>query len=225
MTEVWQPSARHKCIINLPATVEMSTPNVADQIEWMHRNLARREASSFGASPQRSWHRSGCGRTRGDGGCRPDRGLPLRQWRTHRQRRPVTLALNLYSQGRSSRLDFHLHQRGRAYRGVLYPVAGPSAPSLCRGSGVHSPSRVRTGRDQERLCGPAGERTLGGALSSGRPADLGRSYESIIRVNSQSGKGGIAFLLETEYGMVLPRRLQVEFSAAVQRVTDVSAAR
>ena len=78
------------------------------------------------------------------------------------------------------------------------------------------------GRDQERLCGPAGGRTLGGALSSGRPADLGRSYESIIRVNSQSGKGGIAFLLETEYGMVLPRRLQVEFSAAVQRVTDVS---
>ena len=109
----------------------------------------------------------------------------------------------------------------RRDRGALQPVAGASAPSLCRRPGLHGVLRFASGRDQEGLRRAQGRTTSGTCLTCRSiPTDLGRSYEAVIRVNSQSGKGGMAYLLESEYGLELPRRLQIEFSQVVQAVMD-----
>ncbi|QDF98900.1 2-isopropylmalate synthase [Azoarcus sp. DD4] len=220
--EVWQPTPQQKCIINLPATVEMSTPNVyADQIEWMHRHLARRDSVLLSVHPHNDRGTAvaaaelavmaGADRVEGClfGNGERTGNVDL-----------VTLALNLYSQGVHPGLDFSrinevartvehctqlpIHPR-HPYVGdlVFTAFSGSHQDAIKKGFAVQQPDAV-----WEVPYLPVD------------PADLGRSYESIIRVNSQSGKGGIAYLLEAEYGLVMPRRLQVEFSAAIQRITD-----
>ena len=222
--DVWQPTPSRKAIINLPATVEVATPNIyADQIEWMHRNLSRRDSVVLSLHPHND---------RGTGVAAAELGMMAGADRVegclfgNGERTGnvdlVTLALNLYTQGVDPGLDFGdinavartveycnqlpIHPR-HPYVGdlVFTAFSGSHQDAIKKGFAVQEPDAV-----WEVPYLPID------------PADVGRTYESVIRVNSQSGKGGIAFLLERDYGIVLPRRLQIEFSQAVQRVTDAT---
>ncbi|MDX5365982.1 MAG: 2-isopropylmalate synthase [Alphaproteobacteria bacterium] len=224
VTEVWGASPEHKVVINLPATVEMATPNVyADQIEWMHRNLERRDGIILSVHPHNDRGTAvaaaelavmaGADRVEGClfGNGERTGNVDL-----------VTLALNLYSQGIHPGLDFSqineiartaeyctqlpIHPR-HPYVGdlVFTAFSGSHQDAIKKGFAAYKPGDI-----WQVPYLPLD------------PKDLGRTYESIIRVNSQSGKGGVSYLLETEYDLRLPRRLQVEFSQAVQKVTDDS---
>ncbi|QQC64140.1 2-isopropylmalate synthase [Paraburkholderia ginsengisoli] len=222
--DIWEPTPEHKAIVNLPATVEMATPNVyADQIEWMHRNLARRGSLIVSVHPHNDRGTAvaaaelavmaGADRVEGClfGNGERTGNVDL-----------VTLALNLYTQGVDPELDFSninevartaeectqlpVHPR-HPYVGdlVFTAFSGSHQDAIKKGFAVQKPDAI-----WEVPYMPID------------PSDLGRTYDSVIRVNSQSGKGGIAYLLEQSYGVVLPRRLQVDFSSAVQRFTDDS---
>jgi 2-isopropylmalate synthase len=224
VTEVWQATPERKVILNLPATVEVATPNIyADQIEWMHRNLARRDSVLISLHPHND---------RGTGVAAAELGLMAGADRVegclfgNGERTGnvdlVTLALNLYTQGVDPQLDFSdindvartveyctqlpIHPR-HPYVGdlVFTAFSGSHQDAIKKGFAAQKPDAL-----WEVPYLPID------------PADVGRTYDSIIRVNSQSGKGGIAYLLEAEYGLVLPRRLQVEFSSAIQRITDAT---
>ncbi|MBX3508672.1 MAG: 2-isopropylmalate synthase [Parvibaculum sp.] len=224
VTQVWEASPERKVIINLPATVEMATPNVyADQIEWMHRNLERRDGIILSVHPHNDRGTAvaaaelavmaGADRVEGClfGNGERTGNVDL-----------VTLALNLYSQGIHPGLDFS--QINEIARTAEYCTQLPIHPRhpyvgdlvFTAFSGSHQDAikkgfaAYKTGDIWQVPYLPLD------------PKDLGRTYESIIRVNSQSGKGGVSYLLETEYDLRLPRRLQVEFSQAVQKVTDDS---
>ncbi len=224
VTEVWQPTAQNRCIINLPATVEMSTPNVyADQIEWMHRNLQRREGIVLSVHPHNDRGTAvAAAELAVMAGADRIEGCLFGNGERTGNVDLVTLALNLYSQGIHPGLDFsRINEVARTVEYCTQLPVHPRHPYVgdlvfTAFSGSHQDA-IKKGLAVQRP-----DALWEVPYLPVDPADLGRSYESIIRVNSQSGKGGIAFLLETEYGMVLPRRLQVEFSAAVQRVTDDS---
>jgi len=222
VTEVWDANPEHKVIINLPATVEMAPPNVyADQIEWMHRNVKRRDGIIISLHPHND---------RGTAVAAAELGVMAGADRVegclfgHGERTGnvdlVTLALNLYSQGVNPGLDFS--QINEVARTVEYCTQLPIHPRhpyvgdlvFTAFSGSHQDA-IKKGLAARK----EGEIWQVPYLPID-PADVGRTYESIIRVNSQSGKGGISYLLEAEYGLALPRRLQVEFSSAVQKVTD-----
>lgn len=224
VTQVWDASPERKVVINLPATVEMATPNIyADQVEWMHRNLERRDGIIISVHPHNDRGTAvaaaelavmaGADRVEGClfGNGERTGNVDL-----------VTLALNLYSQGIHPGLDFSqineiartaeyctqlpIHPR-HPYVGdlVFTAFSGSHQDAIKKGFAAYKPGDI-----WEVPYLPVD------------PKDLGRTYESIIRVNSQSGKGGVSYLLETEYDLRLPRRLQVEFSQAVQKVTDDS---
>ena len=222
VTEAWDATPQRKIILNLPTTVEMATPNVyADQIEWMHRNLKRRDSILISLHPHND---------RGTAVAAAELGLMAGADRVegclfgNGERTGnvdlVTLALNLYSQGVSPGLDFSdinavarcfehctqlpIHPR-HPYVGdlVFTAFSGSHQDAIKKGFAVQTP-----------------EALWNMPYLPIDPADLGRTYDSVIRINSQSGKGGIAYLLEAEYGVVMPRRLQVEFSGIVQRHTD-----
>lgn len=224
VTQVWDAGPERKVVINLPATVEMATPNVyADQVEWMHRNLDRRDGIIISVHPHNDRGTAvaaaelavmaGADRVEGClfGNGERTGNVDL-----------VTLAINLYSQGVHPGLDFSqineiartaeyctqlpIHPR-HPYVGdlVFTAFSGSHQDAIKKGFAAYKPGDI-----WEVPYLPVD------------PKDLGRSYESIIRVNSQSGKGGVSYLLETEYELRLPRRLQVEFSQAVQKVTDGS---
>jgi 2-isopropylmalate synthase len=223
---VWQPTPQHKAIVNLPSTVENSTPNVyADQIEWMHRHLARRDSVLISLHPHND---------RGTAVAAAEMGLLAGADRVegclfgNGERTGnvdvVTLALNMYTQGVVPGLDFSdinavarefeectrlpIHPR-HPYVGdlVFTAFSGSHQDAIKKGFAAHKAAAA----DQAPWNVP---------YLPIDPADLGRSYDSVIRVNSQSGKGGIAYLLETAYGIVMPRRLQVEFAGVVQHQTD-----
>ena len=207
-------------ILNLPATVEMATPNVyADQIEWMHRNLARRDSVVLSLHPHND---RGCGVAAAELGVMAgaDRveGCLFGNGERTGNVCLVTLGLNLYTQGIDPGIDFS--DIDEVIRTVEYCNQLPVHPRHPYGGELvfTAFSGLAPGRDQE---GPRGAH---GRLARGDevwdvpylpidPADLGRTYEAVIRVNSQSGKGGIAYLLERDYGLALPRLLQIEFSA------------
>ncbi|MCB1955829.1 MAG: 2-isopropylmalate synthase [Rhodocyclaceae bacterium] len=224
VTAIWKPTAERPCIINLPATVEMSTPNVyADQIEWMHRNLARREGIVLSVHPHND---------RGTAVAAAELALMAGADRVegclfgHGERTGnvdlVTLALNLYSQGVHPGLDFsRVNEVARTVEHCTQLPIHPRHPYVgdlvfTAFSGSHQDA-IKKGFAVQQA-----DHNWEVPYLPVDPADLGRTYDSIIRVNSQSGKGGIAYLLESEYGVALPRRLQVEFSAAVQRIADAS---
>lgn len=224
VTAVWQPTPEHKCIINLPSTVEHSTPNIfADMVEWMHRHLARREAIVLSIHPHND---RGTGTAAGEfgimaGGDRLEGCLFGNGERTGNLDL-VNVALNLYSQGVSPGLDFSdideirrtvefcnqlpVHPR--------HPYAGDLVYTSFSGSHQDAIKKAFSARvDTDVWDMP---------YLPIDPKDVGRSYEAVIRVNSQSGKGGISYLLESEHGLELPRRLQIEFSHCVQSVMDVT---
>jgi len=224
VSEIWQPTPHRKMIVNLPSTVECSTPNIyADQIEWMHRKLARRDSIILSVHPHNDRGTAvasaelavmaGADRVEGClfGNGERTGNVDL-----------VTLAMNLYTQGVHPGLDFSdidavrkcVEECNQIPVHPRHPYAGDLVYTAFSGS--HQDA-IKKGFAQQR----AGAMWEVPYLPLD-PADVGRSYDAVIRVNSQSGKGGMTYLLEQEYGLKLPRRMQIEFSRAVQQVTDGS---
>ncbi|MGV8997499.1 MAG: 2-isopropylmalate synthase [Parvibaculaceae bacterium] len=224
VSEIWDARPDNKMIVNLPATVEMATPNVyADQIEWMHRNLKRRDGLIISLHPHNDRGTAVAAAELGFmAGADRIEGCLLSNGERTGNVDLVTLALNLYSQGVDPGLDFsQINEMARTVEYCTQLPTHPRHPYV--GDLVFT---AFSGSHQDAIKKGLAARKEGDIWEVPYlpvdPADLGRSYESIIRVNSQSGKGGISYLLEAEYGLSLPRRLQVEFSSAVQKVTDDS---
>ena len=223
VTAVWQPTSAHKCIINLPSTVEHSTPNIfADMVEWMHRHLERRDAIVLSVHPHND---RGTGTAAGEFGLMAgaDRieGCLFGNGERTGNVDLVNIALNLYTQGVHPGLDFsdidairrtveHCNQLPVHPR---HPYVGDLVYTSFSGSHQDAIKKAFAARDEADLWDMP--------YLPIDPKDLGRSYDAVIRVNSQSGKGGITYLLESSYGLELPRRLQIEFSSSVQAVMDV----
>ncbi|CAO3417322.1 2-isopropylmalate synthase [Azospirillum doebereinerae] len=221
---VWQPTPERKIILNLPSTVEMSMPNVhADQIEWFCKTMKNRESAIISLHPHND---------RGTGVAAAELGLLAGADRVegtlfgNGERTGnvdvVTLALNMFTQGVDPGLaidDINEIVRVSEYCTQLpvhprHPYAGELVFTAFSGShqdainkGLKALTKSNTGKWEVPYL-PID------------PQDLGRSYEAVIRINSQSGKGGIAYVLEKDYGLQIPRRLQIEFSKIVQRVAD-----
>jgi 2-isopropylmalate synthase len=224
VTDIWQPTPERKCIINLPSTVEHSTPNIfADMIEWMHRNLARRDSIVLSIHPHND---RGTGTAAGEfaimAGADRLEGCLFGNGERTGNLDLVNVALNLYSQGVDPGLDFsdideirrtveHCNQLPVHPR---HPYAGDLVYTSFSGSHQDAIKKAFAARKEGDIWDMP--------YLPLDPKDLGRSYEAVIRVNSQSGKGGISYLLESEYGLELPRRLQIEFSQVVQTVMDAS---
>ena len=222
VTAVWQPTPEKPCIINLPATVEMSTPNVyADQIEWFCDRVERRDSLLI------SLH------THNDRGCAvaaselgvlagADRieGTLMGNGERTGNMDIVTMAMNLYSQGVDPRLDFS--QMDEIIQTVKectqlpvhprHPYAGELVFTAFSGSHQDAIKKCLARRE--------GREVWEVAYLPIDPADIGRSYQEVIRINSQSGKGGVAYVLERDYGLELPRWLQIDFSASVQAFAE-----
>ena len=222
VTDAWGATPDNKVIINLPTTVELATPNVyADQIEWMHRHLARRDSIilSLHTHNDRGTAVASAELALMAGADRVEGCLFGNGERTGNVD-IVTLALNLYTQGVDPGLDFsdiNAIARTVEYCNQLpihprHPYVGDLVFTAFSGS--HQDA-IKKGFAAQQ----SGESWNVPYLPID-PKDVGRSYDSVIRVNSQSGKGGIAYLLEKEYGVVMPRRLQVEFSGVVQKHAD-----
>jgi len=222
VTEVWQPTAERPCIINLPTTVEHSTPNVfADMIEWMHRHIARRDAVVLSVHPHND---RGTGVAAAElalmAGAQRVEGCLFGNGERTGNLDIVNVALNLYTQGVPPNLDFSsIDEIRRTVEHCNQLPVHPRHPYV--GELVYTSF---SGTHQDAIKKAFAVQKEGAAWAVPYlpidPKDLGRSYEAVIRVNSQSGKGGIAYLLESEYGLELPRRLQIEFSQAVQSVMD-----
>ena len=222
VTEVWQPTPEHKCIVNLPSTVEHSTPNIfADMVEWMHRHLARRDAIVLSVHPHND---RGTGTAAGEfalmAGCDRIEGCLFGNGERTGNVDLVNIALNLYTQGVSPGLDFSdIDEIRRCVEHCNQLPVHPRHPYV--GDLVYTSF---SGSHQDAIRKAFAARRDGDTWDMPYlpvdPQDLGRSYDAVIRVNSQSGKGGMAYLLQTAYGLELPRRLQIEFSAIVQSVMD-----
>ena len=237
--DVWQPEEDREIILNLPATVERATPNVyADQIEWMSRHLPRRESVCL------SLHNHN---DRGSGVAAAELGLMAGADRVegclfgHGERTGnvdlVTLALNLFSQGVDPMLDLsdidEVRRTVERATGMDVPPRTPYAGELVYTSfsGSHQDAIKKgfaarntqvSAKQAEGLADAEAQIAVPWAMPylPIDPHDVGRSYEAVVRVNSQSGKGGVAYLLGTTRKLELPRRLQIEFSRIVQRHTD-----
>jgi 2-isopropylmalate synthase len=222
VTAVWQPTPARKCIINLPSTVEHCTPNIfADMIEWMHRHLERRDCLVLSVHPHND---RGTGTAAGEfavmAGADRLEGCLFGNGERTGNLDLVNVALNLYSQGVHPGLDFsdideirrtveHCNQLPVHPR---HPYVGDLVYTSFSGSHQDAIKKAFAARKESDIWDMP--------YLPLDPKDLGRSYEAVIRVNSQSGKGGISYLLEAEYGLELPRRLQIEFSQVVQGVMD-----
>jgi len=224
--EAWEAGPNRKIIINLPTTVEWSTPNVfADQIEWMNRHLTRREHVVLSVHPHND---RGTGVATAElammAGAQRVEGCLFGNGERCGNVDIVTLALNMYTQGVHPNLDFSdinavarvvesctqlpIHPRHPYVGDLVYTAfSGSHQDAIKKGFDIQKPDAI-----WEVPYLPID------------PVDVGRTYDSVIRVNSQSGKGGIAYILEREHGVVMPRRMQVEFSSVVQKVSDSTAA-
>ena len=232
VTDIWQPTPDHKVILNLPATVEMATPNVyADSIEWMNRHLERRESIVLSLHPHND---------RGTGVAAAELGYLAGADRIegclfgNGERTGnvclVTLGMNLFSQGIDPQIDFsnidEIRRTVEYCNQIPVPERHPYGGDLVftAFSGSHQDA-INKGLNAMK----ADSEAAGVDINSFRwevpylpidPQDLGRTYEAVIRVNSQSGKGGVAYIMRTEHRLELPRRLQIEFSQVIQKVTD-----
>ena len=232
VTEVWAPATRNPIILNLPATVEMASPNVfADQVEWMHRHLARRERIVLSVHPHND---RGCAVAAAElavmAGAQRVEGCLFGNGERTGNVCLVTLGLNLFTQGVDPGIDFSninemirtvehcnqlpVHPR-HPYGGdlVFTAFSGSHQDAIKKGLGALEISAERQGKTVDDVVWAVPYLPID-------PKDVGRSYEAIIRVNSQSGKGGISYLMKSEKDLDLPRRLQIEFSQVVQRHTD-----
>jgi 2-isopropylmalate synthase len=224
VTEIIDPRDDNKLIINLPSTVEMSTPNIhADQIEWMCRNLDRREQLIVSLHPHND---------RGTGIAATELGLMAGADRVegtlfgNGERTGnvdlVTLALNMFTQGLDPQLDCSdIERMKKVYEysnQMVIPERHPYVGELVYTafSGSHQDAINKGMKAIKTANKPLWEVPY----LPIDPADVGRTYEAIIRINSQSGKGGIAYILQEDYGLNLPRRMQVEFREVIQKITD-----
>ena len=222
VTAVWQPTPARKCIVNLPSTVEHSTPNIyADMVEWMHRHLERRDAVVLSVHPHND---RGTGTAAGEfalmAGADRIEGCLFGNGERTGNVDLVNIALNLYTQGVAPGLDFSdIDEVRRCVEQCTQLPVHPRHPYV--GDLVYTSF---SGSHQDAIRKAFAARKVGDVWDMPYlpidPKDLGRSYDAVIRVNSQSGKGGIAYLLESEYGLELPRRLQIEFSQVVQAMMD-----
>ncbi len=224
VNEIWKPTPQRPVILNLPATVEMSTPNVyADQIEWFGRNIARRDSIVLSVHPHND---RGCAVAAAElavmAGADRIEGCLFGNGERTGNVCLVTLAINLYSQGIDSGLDFS--DINAVIRAVEHCNQLPVHPRHPYGGELVF--TAFSGSHQDAI-----KKGLSARKSTDLwevpylpidPADLGRAYDAVIRVNSQSGKGGIAYLLERDYDLSLPRLLQVEFSRVIQAITDTT---
>lgn len=232
MTELWEATPERPVILNLPATVEIATPNVyADQIEYMHKNLARRDAVILSVHPHNDRGTGiACAELAVLAGAQRVEGCLFGNGERTGNVDLATLALNLHAQGIDPMIDFsdideirrtvehcnriEIHPR-HPYVGDLVHTAfsGTHQDAISKGFAEHRFRATAEGRPERDLEWRVPYLPID-------PADVGRSYDAVIRVNSQSGKGGIAYLLETGYGIELPRRLQIDFARHVQQHTD-----
>ena len=230
--DVWQPTPEWPAVINLPATVEMATPNVyADSIEWMSRNLPRRDAVVLSLHPHNDRGTAVAAAELGvmAGADRVEGTLFGNGERTGNVDL-VTLGMNLFSQGVDPMIDFadiDEIRRTVEYCNQLpvherHPYGGDLVYTAFSGS--HQDAIKKGFEALDRDAAAAGVSTSDFPWAVPYlpidPKDVGRSYEAVIRVNSQSGKGGVAYLMKTEHALDLPRRLQIEFSQVVQKHTD-----
>jgi 2-isopropylmalate synthase len=231
--DVVDPTPTRPLIINLPATVEMATPNVyADSIEWMHRNLPRRESVVLSLHPHNDRGTAIAAAELGvlAGADRVEGCLFGNGERTGNVD-IVTLGLNLFSQGIDPMIDFSdideikrtveycnqlpVHERHPYVGDLVYTAfSGSHQDAIKKGFAALQADADAAGVDLAKF-------TWGVPYLPIDPKDVGRSYEAVIRVNSQSGKGGVAYIMKEEHNLDLPRRLQIEFSGVVQHVTDV----
>ena len=221
---IWEPRPQRKSILNLPATVEMATPNVyADQIEWFLRHIAHRDSITLSVHPHndRGTAVAAAELAVMAGTARVEGTLFGNGERTGNVD-IVTLALNLYSQGIDPKLDFsNINEAARCAEACnqlpihpRHPYVGDLVFTAFSGSHQDAIKKGLAARSEQDIWDVP--------YLPIDPSDLGRSYDSIIRVNSQSGKGGVAYLLERDYQLVMPRRLQIEFSQVVQAAADIT---
>lgn len=234
LTELWDASPDRPVTHNLPATVEIATPNVyADQIEYAHRHLARRDAVILSVHPHNDRGTGvACAELAVLAGAQRVEGCLFGNGERTGNVDLVTLAMNLYAQGVDPQLDFSdidavrdtvehcnrlpVHPR-HPYAGDLVHTAfsGTHQDAISKGLAHHAHLAAESGV-------PAGEAPWNVPYLPIDPADIGRSYEAVIRVNSQSGKGGTAYLLRTRHGIDLPERMRPDVSRTVQEATDTS---
>ncbi|WP_308471893.1 2-isopropylmalate synthase [Pseudoclavibacter sp. AY1H1] len=234
MTALWMATPDRPVILNLPATVEVATPNVyADQIEYMHKHLARRDSVILSVHPHNDRGTGiACAELAVLAGAQRVEGCIFGNGERTGNVDIAVLALNLHAQGIDPMIDFsdidairrtveysnrlEIHPR-HPYAGDLVHTAfsGTHQDAIKKGLAEHR-SRAALEMRAER------ETEWRVPYLPIDPADIGRSYDAVIRVNSQSGKGGIAYLLEADYGIELPRRLQIDFARRVQEHTDTS---
>ncbi len=224
VNEIWKPSKEKKTIMNLPATVEMASPNIyADQIEWVCKNIDNRENIIISLHPHNDRGTAVAATELGvmAGADRIEGTLFGNGERTGNVDL-VTLALNMLTQGVDPELDFsdiNPIMRETEYCNQLpvhprHPYAGDLVFTAFSGS--HQDA-IKKGLNELRN---SNQETWEVPYLPIDPKDVGRSYEAVIRINSQSGKGGVAYLLEKDHGLSMPRRLQIEFSQVIQKITD-----
>lgn len=232
MTELWDATPGRPVILNLPATMEVATPNVyADQIEYMHRNLRRRDSVILSVHPHNDRGTGiACAELALLAGAERVEGCVFGNGERTGNVDIATLALNLHAQGVDPMIDFSdidevrrvveyctrlpIHER-HPYVGDLVHTAfsGTHQDAIKKGMAEHRARAAVTGVPEREIDWRVPYLPID-------PADIGRDYAAVIRVNSQSGKGGIAYLLHTEYGLELPRRLQIDFARKVQSHAD-----
>jgi 2-isopropylmalate synthase len=232
VTEVWQPTPDRKVIINLPATVEMATPNMyADSIEWMHRHLARRDSIVLSLHPHNDRGTAVAAAELGFmAGADRIEGCLFGNGERTGNVCLVTLGMNLFSQGVDPQIDFRnideirrtveycnqlpVHER-HPYGGdlVFTAFSGSHQDAINKGLRALDAVAAEQGVDVQEVGWEVPYLPID-------PQDVGRTYEAVIRVNSQSGKGGVAYIMRTEHKLELPRRLQIEFSSVIQHHTE-----
>ncbi|HEY0634642.1 MAG TPA: 2-isopropylmalate synthase, partial [Gammaproteobacteria bacterium] len=220
--EVWQPTPEHKAIINLPATVESSTPNVfADQVEWFCTHIQRRDSIVVSLHTHNDRGTAVAAAELGLlAGADRIEGTLLGNGERTGNMDIVTLAMNLYSQGIDPRLDLsNPDEIMQIYTACTSLPVHPRHPWIgelvyTAFSGSHQDAIRKCLQKQQP------DEPWQVAYLPIDPRDLGRDYQEVIRVNSQSGKGGVAFVLERDYGLTLPRWLQVELAQRVQRESE-----
>jgi 2-isopropylmalate synthase len=232
VTAVFAPTPDRKMIINLPATVEMATPNVyADSIEWMSRNLARRDSIVLSLHPHNDRGTAVAAAELGYmAGADRIEGCLFGNGERTGNVCLVTLGLNLFSQGVDPQIDFSDIDEIR--RTVEYcnqipvnerhPYGGDLVYTAFSGSHQDAINKGLKAMEAEaaELGISVDDHVWAVPYLPIDPKDVGRTYEAVIRVNSQSGKGGVTYIMRTEHKLDLPRRLQIEFSSVIQRVTD-----
>ncbi len=232
VADVIEPTPQWPLIVNLPATVEMTTPNVyADSIEWMSRNLARRNSIILSLHPHNDRGTAVAAAELGyQAGADRIEGCLFGNGERTGNVCLVTLGLNLFSRGVDPQIDFSnideirrtvehcnqlpVHER-HPYGGDLVYTAfsGSHQDAINKGLDAMKISADEADADVEDILWQVPYLPID-------PKDVGRTYEAVIRVNSQSGKGGVAYIMKADHGLVLPRRLQIEFSQVIQKITD-----